>query len=52
MVFDAVAILASEDGATELANSHAAKGFAADAFAHAKFIGIGGRRARCSRPPA
>ena len=42
VVFDAVAILASADGAAELAKNHAARSFAADAFAHAKFIGVGG----------
>lgn len=41
-LYDAVAILASEDGAEELGRMHAAKTFAADAFAHGKFIGVGG----------
>ena len=42
VVFDAVAVMASEDGIAALVGSHPAKSFAADAFAHAKFIGLGG----------
>jgi catalase len=42
VVFDAVAVIASEEGIAALAGSHAAKSFVADAFAHAKFIGLGG----------
>ena len=42
VVFDAVAVLASEEGVAALIDSHQAKSFAADAFAHAKFIGLGG----------
>ena len=42
VIFDAVAVLASEEGVAALTNSHPAKSFAADAFAHAKFIGLGG----------
>ncbi len=42
VVYDAVVVLASEDGAAELAALHPARCFAADAFAHAKFIGLGG----------
>jgi len=36
---DAVALLVSKDGANMLANDPAARDFAADAFAHSKFIG-------------
>jgi len=39
VLFDAVAILASKDGAALLAGDTAAKDFATDAFAHCKFIG-------------
>ncbi|WP_425486633.1 catalase [Amaricoccus macauensis] len=42
VVFDAVAVIASDAGIADLVASHPAKGFAADAFAHAKFIGLGG----------
>ncbi|MGY9047961.1 MAG: catalase, partial [Rhodobacterales bacterium] len=42
VLYDAVVILASEDGAKALKGMHAAKTFAADAFAHGKFIGVGG----------
>ena len=42
VLFDAVAVLASEEGVADLIASHAAKSFAADAFAHAKFIGLVG----------
>ncbi|MZQ90752.1 catalase [Frigidibacter albus] len=42
VVYDAVVVLASEEGAAELAALHPARCFAADAFAHAKFIGLGG----------
>jgi catalase len=40
VLFDAVAILVSEEGAAELAADAAAKDFASDAFAHCKFIGM------------
>ena len=40
VLFDAVAILVSEEGAAELAADAAAKDFVSDAFAHCKFIGI------------
>ncbi|MBF9033863.1 catalase [Rhodobacterales bacterium HKCCE2091] len=40
VLYDAVAILASEDGAAELAGQHPARTFVADAFAHSKFIGL------------
>ncbi|WP_447752190.1 catalase [Sphingopyxis fribergensis] len=40
VLFDAVAILVSEEGAAELAADAAAKDFVSDAFAHCKFIGL------------
>jgi catalase len=39
VLFDAVALLPSADGATMLANEATARDFVADAFAHLKFIG-------------
>ncbi|QDL90401.1 catalase [Paroceanicella profunda] len=39
-LYDAVAVIVSAEGAEMLASLHAAKTFAADAFAHAKFIGL------------
>jgi catalase len=39
VVFDAVAIVASAEGATALAEEATARDFVADAFAHCKFIG-------------
>lgn len=39
VLYDAVALLPSQDGATLLAQEAAARDFVADAFAHAKFIG-------------
>lgn len=39
LLFDAVAILVSEEGASQLAKAPPARDFAADAFAHCKFIG-------------
>ena len=41
VLFDAVAILVSGDGAALLARDAAVKDFVTDAFAHCKFIGIG-----------
>jgi catalase len=41
VLFDAVAILVSAEGAALLALDAAAKDFATDAFAHCKYIGIG-----------
>jgi catalase len=38
VLYDAVAILASEEGATLLGNHPAARDFCADAFAHCKFL--------------
>ncbi len=40
VLYDAVVILASADGAAELAGMHAARSFVADAHAHLKFIGV------------
>ncbi len=40
VLFDAVAVLASAEGAALLSLDAAAKGFATDAFAHCKYIGI------------
>lgn len=40
VIYDAVAVIASEDGAQELAGMHGAKTFLADACAHMKFIGL------------
>ncbi|MBP7003690.1 MAG: catalase [Amaricoccus sp.] len=45
-LFDAVAVLASAEGAEALAASHPARAFVADAFAHAKLIGVGGAAER------
>ncbi|UTI66825.1 catalase [Paraconexibacter antarcticus] len=41
VLYDAVALLVSADGAAQLAGHPAAKDFVSDAFAHAKFIGCG-----------
>jgi catalase len=40
VLFDAVAVLASEEGAAILAENAAAKDFVTDAYAHAKFIAL------------
>jgi catalase len=40
VLFDAVALLVSEQGAEMLAKEAAARDFVADAFAHLKFIGF------------
>jgi catalase len=40
VLYDAVAVLATQVGAQQLAQMHPARCFAADAFAHAKFIGL------------
>ncbi|MBR9824160.1 MAG: hypothetical protein GYB51_24545 [Rhodobacteraceae bacterium] len=42
VLYDAVAVMAPADGVKKLATMHPAKGFAADAFAHAKFIALTG----------
>lgn len=42
VLYDAVAVMASADGVEKLKSMHPAKGFAADAFAHAKFIALAG----------
>lgn len=39
VLYDAVALLVSKDGANVLANDPAARDFVADAFAHSKYIG-------------
>ncbi len=39
VLFDAVALLPSNDGATMLSNDAASKDFVSDAYAHCKFIG-------------
>ena len=39
MLYDAVVVLCSADGAAELAGSAAARDFVTDAYAHYKFIG-------------
>ena len=39
MLYDAVVLLPSEDGAKVLTKEPAARDFVADAFAHMKFIG-------------
>ena len=41
VLYDAVAILVSPDGAIQLAGEPAARDFIADAFAHSKFVGYG-----------
>ncbi len=40
VLYDAVAILGSEKGIAGIADMHPARSFAADAFAHAKFIAV------------
>ena len=40
MLYDAVAIVASETGVADLVADAAARDFASDAFAHCKFIGF------------
>lgn len=40
VLFDAVALILSEEGAERLTNEAAARDFVADAFAHCKFIGF------------
>ncbi len=42
VLYDAVVVMASADGVEKLKSMHPAKGFAADAFAHAKFIALAG----------
>lgn len=39
VLFDAIVLLLSEDGAEKLSGEAAARDFVADAFAHCKFIG-------------
>ncbi len=53
VVFDAVAVLPSAEGAAMLAKMPAAKDFVTDAFAHYKFVAHNQPcRRRCSRRPA
>ncbi|MBV9448252.1 MAG: catalase HPII, partial [Streptosporangiaceae bacterium] len=42
VLYDAVVVLTSKDGATELAAMPAARDFVTDAYAHCKFIGFTG----------
>ena len=42
VLYDAVAILLSDDAARQLINHPAARDFVSDAFAHAKFVGYAG----------
>jgi len=42
VLYDAVAVLATSEGVAQLKGNHPAKCFAADAYAHAKFIGLSG----------
>ncbi|WP_138934683.1 catalase [Roseovarius arcticus] len=49
VLYDAVAVMASKDGVAKLKSVHPAKGFAADAFAHAKFIALAGDAAELFR---
>ena len=48
VLFDAVALLPSADGAADLADRASAQDFVSDAFAHHKLVGAGRRR---RRPP-
>ena len=41
VLFDAVALLPSADGAADLAGRASAQDFVSDAFAHHKFVGLG-----------
>jgi C-terminal domain found in long catalases len=51
VLYDAVIVLASKHGATELASMPAARDFVTDAYAHCKFIGYAATPPRCSRRP-
>src|SRR3546814_13644245 len=42
VLFDAVVVLVSAEGAALMSRDAAAKDFVTDAFAHCKFIGVGG----------
>jgi catalase len=46
VLYDAVVIMVSDEGAEMLAKMHPAKSFVADAFAHNKYIGLGGAAAK------
>ncbi|WP_370286823.1 catalase [Pseudooceanicola nanhaiensis] len=52
VLYDAVAVLASEDGAAMLAGMHPARTFLADAFAHGKFIALTAPAAAAFGPKA
>ncbi|WP_458790915.1 catalase [Yoonia sp. MH D7] len=45
VLYDAIAVMASSEGVRQLISMHPAKGFAADAFAHAKYIALSGEAA-------
>ena len=51
VLFDAVALLPSAEGAADLAGRASAQDFVSDAFAHHKFVGLGRRRRPCSPRP-
>jgi catalase len=46
VLYDAVAVLGSDEGVAALAGQPAARDFVADAFAHAKFVGYAPAAAR------
>lgn len=52
VIFDAVAVIASNEGAQKLASMHGAKTFLADAFAHQKFIALSGAARQTFWPAA
>ncbi|MCO6383346.1 catalase [Oceanicola sp. 502str15] len=52
VLYDAVAVLASDEGAEKLAGMHAARSFLADAHAHLKFIGLSGAALKAFWPKA
>ena len=49
VLYDAVAVFATKEGVEKLTGMHPAKCFAADAFAHAKFIALAGDAANLFR---
>ena len=51
VLYDAVIVITTKNGATALAAMPAARDFVTDAYAHCKFIGYAGEPARCSRRP-
>ncbi|SIO00528.1 catalase [Vannielia litorea] len=52
VLYDAVAVLASDEGAEKLAGMHPARSFLADAHAHLKFIGLSGPALKAFWPKA